>query len=112
MLGGWLETLSLAPHPRAGPQSTAAIHFIIELDTAVISRLEKQRKDLLKNGLIFLKVIDHLKMRVLVKSNKGSAMCELAPGHLFRTACGFMVLMVPCELTHSKKLSMRKGTDL
>lgn len=77
---GWPETLSLAPHPRAGPQSTAAIHFIIELDTAIISGLEKQRKDLLRNGLIFLKVIDHVKMRVLVKSNKDSAVCELALG--------------------------------
>lgn len=72
--------VSLAPHPRVGPQSTAATHFIIELDIAIISGLEKQRKDPLKNGLIFLKGIALLKMRVLIKSHKDSVMCELALG--------------------------------
>lgn len=48
----------------------ATIHFIIELDITINSRLERQRKHLLKNSLIFPKVIDHLKMRVLIKSNK------------------------------------------
>lgn len=44
-----------------------AIHFIVALDIVIISRLERQRKDLLKSGLIFPKVIDHLKNEGLDK---------------------------------------------
>lgn len=56
----------------------AAIHFIIELDITIISRLERQRKHLHKNGLIFPKAIYQSKMRVLIESDKDSVMCEPA----------------------------------
>lgn len=54
----------------------AAVHFSIELDIVIF--LDWKNK-ILKNGLIFPKMIGRVRMKVLIKSNRDSAIGDPAP---------------------------------